>query len=119
MKDILSAITSIFSIFLLSLIGGYPIGAKLIEEASISGRVDRRTYHSLICCCINAGPAFTVIAVGEGLFGSETLGYYFFVSHSVSAFILLIWQRKNFNPIPYNRTSYRIFIFNDFCKIWL
>ena len=88
-----------FSIFLLSLIGGYPIGAKLIEEASISGRVDRRTYHSLICCCINAGPAFTVIAVGEGLFGSETLGYYFFVSHIVSAFILLIWQRKHFNPL--------------------
>ena len=62
------------SVVLLSLIGGYPMGAKSIAGLLEQGRLDRATAQRMLpfCCC--AGPSFIITAVGSGMFGSAQAG---------------------------------------------
>ena len=65
---------SMGSVVLLSLIGGYPMGAKSIAGLLEQGRLDRATAQRMLpfCCC--AGPSFIITAVGSGMFGSAQAG---------------------------------------------
>lgn len=64
----------LFSVFLLSLIGGYPLGAKLINEAVRDGKISAKKGKRALSYCINAGPAFLLSAIGSGILGSYKLG---------------------------------------------
>ena len=61
-------------LFLLSLIGGYPVGAmlcaRMVDEKKLT--IEQAKYLPLYCCC--SGPAFCVLAVGETMCGSKTIG---------------------------------------------
>ncbi len=83
-KRIFSLSAKEFSVFLLSMLGGYPVGAKLLSESSIEGK----KASLMLNYCVNAGPAFIVSAVGFGILGSREIGYILLVSHILSAFIL-------------------------------
>lgn len=82
-----------FIIFLLSLIGGYPIGAKLIEKRFYSSKTDQEKPSILLCYCVNAGPAFIVAAVGMGILNSKTLGWLLLSSHIISSVIIALILR--------------------------
>ncbi len=75
-----------FSLFLLSLLGGYPVGAKLLNEAEI----DNKKAGIMLNYCVNAGPAFIISAVGFGILGSEKIGYILLSGHILSAIFLSI-----------------------------
>ena len=82
------------AIFLLSLIGGYPLGAKLLAEnpSQKSG--------IMINFCINAGPAFIILAVGKGVFKSSTLGWVLYASHIIASLLIMLFlsgKAKKFN----------------------
>lgn len=85
-----------FAVFLLSLIGGYPVGARLVEELYSRRTADRKTARTMLCCCVNSGPAFTVLFAGEGILGSKTLGYCLLAAHIISSFVLLLLLRGKF-----------------------
>lgn len=78
-----------FTVFLLSMIGGYPVGATLINELCKKGAVSEKDACRILCCCINSGPAFIVLAVGNGMLASKELGYILLVSHIFSSVMLL------------------------------
>ncbi len=83
-----------FTLFLLSLIGGYPLGAKLIK--------DNKKAPVMINYCINAGPAFIILAIGKGVFKSITVGWILFFSHISASVIIAIICRffiKNNGPV--------------------
>lgn len=46
------------AIFLISLVGGYPIGAQCIDDAYQKGCISKEDAHRLLGFCNNAGPAF-------------------------------------------------------------
>lgn len=73
-----------FSIFLISLIGGYPIGAKMLSNEKIE-KAD-----IMINYCINAGPAFIVLAIGKGVFKNVVIGWVLFASHILSSVLLML-----------------------------
>lgn len=80
-----------FLIFLLSLIGGYPLGAKMIEESKIS----RQDASVMINYCVNAGPAFVILTVGNGIFSSSKIGFLLFFSHIIpSIFFCILFKNK-------------------------
>ena len=87
-------------IFIFSLIGGYPIGAKLINEAVVSGKISNSRAKKMLAFCINAGPAFTVSAIGSGILGSKELGIVLLFSNLLSAF--LISQLTRFSKVKNN-----------------
>ena len=94
-KPIFNLSANQFAVFLLSLIGGYPVGAQLIEELSSSGEIDKKTARTMLCFCVNAGPAFIVLAVGDGILGSKSAGYCLLASHVAASFILTLLLRKS------------------------
>lgn len=64
----------ICGIFLLSNIGGYPVGAKLVSEMLNSGRISRDTAARMMCFCYGSGPSFIIGIAGVKVFGSAAAG---------------------------------------------
>ena len=58
------------SIFLMGLLGGYPVGATAIKNAYSHNAITRETAHILLGYCNNAGPAF-IFGVSHILFSSN------------------------------------------------
>ena len=77
-----------FSLMLLSFIGGYPVGGKLLNEAVKSGKISKENAGIMLNYCVNAGPAFIVLAVGGGILGSKKIGYLLLLAHIISSLIL-------------------------------
>ena len=77
LKHIIRADDSILSIFLLSLIGGYPVGIKLLKECIAQNNnfpaINKScSTAATFCYCIS--PSFAVIMIGNGVFGSTETG---------------------------------------------
>lgn len=79
-----------FSVMLLSFIGGYPVGAKLLNEAVKSGKLSKENAGIMLNYCVNAGPAFIVLAVGSGILGSKKIGYILLTAHIAASLILSV-----------------------------
>ena len=58
------------SVVLLSLIGGYPMGAKSIADLLNQHRIEPGCAQRMLLYCCCAGPSFIITAVGYGMFGS-------------------------------------------------
>lgn len=91
-------------IILMSFIGGYPSGAKMVNNALEKGEIDTNTANTLLCYCINPSPAYVILAVGIGIFNSTAVGVVIYLSHITVAMLLAFLLRpktplKNtFNP---------------------
>lgn len=77
-------------VYLLSLIGGYPIGGKLLGELSESGRISKSDAEKYLPFCVNAGPAFILLAVGKGILGSIKTGYILLAAHLLSSILITL-----------------------------
>lgn len=71
--------------FIVSFLGGFVAGAAVIQRLVLSGAVTRKDGARLLCCFANAGPAFTVCAVGLQMFGSARLGFMMLLSLYLSS----------------------------------
>ena len=83
-----------FSVFLLSLIGGYPTGAKLINETYRQKKISCKKANFMLCYCVNSGPAFLIMTVGFMILSSKKLGYILFVSHIFSSFLIAMFLKR-------------------------
>ncbi len=78
------------SIFVISCIGGYPVGAKLIEKAYKQKQISGYNAELMLGYCVNSGPSFIIIAVGTGILGSYKLGLVLFFANILSCLILAL-----------------------------
>lgn len=83
-----------FFTFLLSMLGGYPVGARLINELYKQNVIDNKTADIMLMYCVNAGPAFIVSVVGIGVFGSQIVGAILLLSHITASFIIALLCSK-------------------------
>lgn len=106
-----------FLIFALSIIGGYPIGAKLIGELISRKEIDSKYANNMLIYCVNAGPAFVITAIGCTILNSKEIGIILYCSHIFSSIILaiicgIVFKKQetydSSNTIPY--ISSNIFI---------
>ena len=84
----------LFFVFLVSLFSGYPVGAKLLDNSVKNKEIDENTAGTMLCYCVNAGPAFVVLAVGEKVFLSKNLGYVLLLSHILTSLIFAVLLRS-------------------------
>jgi hypothetical protein len=88
-----------FSVFLLSCLAGYPVGAKMLSEAFNEGKMDAKTAADMQCYCFMGGPAYFCGAVSITLFGDIKPGLILFcimfISNIICAFLIGLG-----NPIP-------------------
>lgn len=82
-----------FIVFLVSLFSGYPVGAKLINDMVENKKLNGKDANKMLAYCINAGPGFIILAIGEKIFHSKTLGHVLFASHLISSLILALFLR--------------------------
>ncbi len=80
-------------IFLLSMVGGYPIGARCIRSLIADRRLTAAQGAHLLHFCVGAGPGFAVSVVGCSLFGSVQMGLLLWGSQILSALLLSLLRR--------------------------
>lgn len=59
---------------LLSLIGGFPVGAVGINGLLKQNKITQSQANRMICFCVNSGPAFMISVVGAELYNNILLG---------------------------------------------
>ena len=73
--------------FAMSVLSGYPMGAKIVGDLRRNGEISLTEAMRLMSFCSTSGPAFMVGAVGAGMLGSELLGGIIAISHYAGAAI--------------------------------
>ncbi len=97
-----------FTVIVLSLLGGYPVGAKLTEGLYKTGKISIYKAKRLMRFAINPSPAFFITVVGLNIFKSKEVGIILFVSNLLSCLIL-----SCFNPVKSLKTSQNVFTENQ------
>jgi len=91
---------SLFAFFM-SILSGYPIGAKIISELFQKGLISESDAKKMSIFCTTSGPIFVIGAVGTSLFGEYKIGVILYLSHILSSIILGIgfnlFSKKNPN----------------------
>ena len=73
---------------LLSMFGGYPVGARGIRTLLDRGLITREEGARMLCFAVGAGPAFVIFAVGCSLLHDVTMGIILFAAQAVTQLIL-------------------------------
>ncbi|MFI3141842.1 MAG: nucleoside recognition domain-containing protein [Clostridia bacterium] len=81
------------NVIFLSLVGGYPVGAKLISQLYEQKQISQIQAQRLMLFCVNAGPAFVISSVGYFMLGSKEVGVIIFVSLCLASLILGVLSR--------------------------
>lgn len=97
------------SIIFISLIGGFPIGAKNIVTLYEQQKISKKTANALLSFCVNAGPSFLITGVGIKMFNSYTVGLYIFLSSTLASLILGVFMMRinndNYNNLNVNKNN--------------
>lgn len=91
---------NVFSVFIASLFGGYPIGIKLLSELISYNKNYSEIGEKYLSFCYCPSPTFVIGIVGLGIFKSSQAGLIVYLSNALScvllAFIINIFSRKRF-----------------------
>ena len=88
--QLLNLTGDIGTVIFMSLIGGYPVGSKMISKLYEDEIIDIRTANILLMFCVNPGPAFVIVAVGNGMLRDYKAGVILFASCIIASVVLLI-----------------------------
>lgn len=80
--------SSLGCVILMSMVGGYPIGAKAISSLLEQKKITLKTASRMMTFCCNSGPSFVITAVGVGLFSNINVGVALYVIQLLSAILI-------------------------------
>ncbi len=89
-------------VLLLSLIGGYPVGARMLAGMIDRGEATPAQAEDLLCFAVCPAPSFAVVTVGAGLLGSTRAGLVLYGCHLLAGLLLGLWQARKRQPPPQN-----------------
>ena len=74
-------------VFLMSVLSGYPVGARIIADLKQNDIINQDEATKLSTLCSTSGPAFIVSGVGIGMFGNKKIAFAILLSHVLSAIL--------------------------------
>ena len=81
------------TVWLLSVLGGYPTGACAVAGSVRQGLLSPSDAKPLLCCAVHAAPAFIIGGVGTAMLGSTHAGLLLWAAHLLSSMVLWpLWQ---------------------------
>ncbi|MBR5296001.1 MAG: hypothetical protein IKU24_05370 [Clostridia bacterium] len=83
--------------FILGILCGFPVGAKAVCDLYQKGHLSRKDSENMLFFCNNAGPAFLICFVGQGLFFDTKKGVFLFLMQSAISlicFLCFLGKRK-------------------------
>ncbi|MCD7731173.1 MAG: hypothetical protein LUI05_06735 [Oscillospiraceae bacterium] len=108
-----------FSVFLLSSVAGYPVGAKLLTDLYDHKRIDKETSEEMLGYCYMGGPAFFCGAVGLKLYSSIKVGMLIFLCIFLSNLLIAVFIgfRRRKLPLDLQQTELKVtFRLSDLIK---
>lgn len=99
--------------FIMGIISGYPIGAKIVTNFRQNGICTKEEGERLLAFTNNSGPLFIIGTVGISLFFDTRTGILLFLSHILACIsvgiVFRFWKRKSDrrNHAPLQRTDRR------------
>ena len=81
-------------IYLLSILCGYPIGAKLTHDLFFDGRINSGEANRIMALASNCGPMFIIGSVAIGMLHSKLAGLIIYFCHIISSLINGLIYRK-------------------------
>lgn len=82
-------------IYIMSIISGYPVGAKLTSDLYIDGKITRNEAISITSFTSTSGPLFIIGSVAVGLFDNIKIGIIILLSHYIGAILNgLLYRNK-------------------------
>lgn len=103
--------------FIMGVICGYPVGAKIISNLKLQGKLSSVEAERLISYANNSGPLFIIGTVGIGLFKSTSIGILLFITHILAGltvgFIFRWWKLKRKNVENRKKGAWPIFPSNQ------
>lgn len=94
-----------FSVFMLSLMGGYPVGVKLIKDLIAYNKNYYEIASSILCYCYCGSPAFIIQIVGLSVLGNSKAGLLVYFSNVLSCLTLAIIMnlKRKRNQVCFNK----------------
>ena len=86
-------------IAVLSLLSGYPVGARAVLDLYERGAVKKGETFRLACLCSTTGPMFLVGVVGASMFQSPLLGWILLLSHDIGVLLVCFALRFSAKPV--------------------
>ena len=74
-------------VFVLSILSGYPVGAKIVADLYENGSITKEEAYKITTFTSNSGPMFILGSVGIGMLASKKLGIIILISHILGALI--------------------------------
>ena len=88
-----------FYAFFMSILSGYPIGAKIISDLYSKGLITEQEAQKMSVFCTTSGPIFVIGSVGSIMFNSLKIGIIIYASHIISSIVMGVFYnlltRKN------------------------
>lgn len=85
--------------FLMGIISGYPVGAKIVTKFRQDGTCSKAECERLLAFTNNSGPLFIIGTVGITMFGDTSTGILLFVTHLLASILVGVlfrfWNRKD------------------------
>ena len=78
---------------IMSLIGGYPVGANMIVRLLENGSITQNRAKRMMLFCVNAGPAFVIGTVGTVIFSSRKAGLILYLSMVAASLAMGVFLR--------------------------
>ena len=94
-------------VLIMSIICGYPVGAKLIGELEKSNIVSKDDAKKMIIICSTSGPIFVIGSVGGALFNSVSLGVLIFICHIIGTLIAGFILTRRLPKIDNKKIEYK------------
>lgn len=95
--------------FIMGVISGYPIGAKIACNFRKNNSLSKAECERLLAFTNNSGPLFIIGTVGINMFGSSTIGFLLLFTHLLASLTVGIlfryWKKsdvKETRPLDYN-----------------
>ena len=96
--------------WVMGLISGYPMGAKLAANLRNENQITDSELQRLLSFCNNSGPFFILGAIGSGIFNDPKIGYFLIKIHFISSVLVgLIFRFYGQKPRPSSNTYNRVF----------
>lgn len=81
------------SAILMSLIGGYPVGARMTAQLLDAALITKPQAQRMLLFCVNSGPAFLISAVGAAMLQNRRAGAILCISLTASALLIGLCSR--------------------------
>lgn len=95
--------------FIMGLISGYPVGAKIVSNFTKQGICTKEEAERMLAFTNNSGPLFIIGTVGISLFGNTNIGILLFITHVLACISVgIILNFTSFHKRKFNKFESKI-----------